>query len=76
MEDNYKIVVDIKEFQEKVLDYISSDKIDKLFDNSIYVDNKECRSAMIYGMSIALMLTSLCNLMYVKNNDEQNEKEI
>ena len=76
MEDNYKIVVDIKDFQEKVLDYISSDKIDKFLDNTIYADNKECRSAMIYGMSIASMLTSLCELMYVKNNDEQNEKEI
>lgn len=76
MEDNCKIVVDIKEFQEKVLDYIESDKIDKLLNSTIYADNKECRSAMIYGMSIASMLTSLCNLMYVKNNDGQNEKEI
>lgn len=70
MEDNYKTVVDIKEFQEKVLDYISSDKIDKLLDNTIYADNKECKSAMIYGMSIASMLTSLCSLMCIKNIDE------
>lgn len=67
MEDNCMIVVDTKEFQEKVLDYITSDKIDKLLDNTIYAGNKECRSAMIYGMAIASMLTSLCNLMHVKS---------
>lgn len=70
MEDNCKIVVDIKEFQEKVLDYIESDKIDKLLNSTIYADNKECRSAMIYGMIIASMLTSLCDLIYVKGADE------
>lgn len=70
MEDNCKIVVDIKEFQEKVLDYIESDKIDKLLNSTIYADNKECRSAMIYGMTIASMLTSLCDLIYVKGADE------
>ena len=64
------IVVDTKEFQEKVLDYITSDKIDKFLDNIIYAGNKECRSAMIYGMTIASMLTSLCNLMHVKSIDK------
>lgn len=67
MKDDYRIVVDIKDFQEKVLDYISSDKINKHLDNTIYANNKECRSAMIYGMSIASMLTSSCDLIYIKN---------
>lgn len=70
MEDNCMIVVDTKEFQEKVLDYITSDKINKLLDNIIYASNKECRSAMIYGMTIASMLTSLCHLMHVKCIDK------
>lgn len=70
MEDNCKIVVDIKEFQEKVLDYIKSDKIEKLLDSTIYADNKECKSVMIYGMTIASMLTNLCELMYIKYNNK------
>ena len=70
MKDICMIFVDVKEFQEKISDYITSDKIDKLLDNTIYVGNKECRSAMIYGMTIASMLTSLCNLTYVKSIDK------
>ena len=70
MEDNCMIVVDTKEFQEKVSDYINSNKIDKFLDNTIYAGNKEFRIAMIHGMTIALILVGLCDLMYIKDTNE------
>ena len=70
MEDNYKIVLDVKEFQQKVLDYISSGKIDKMINNTVFTEKPECKSAIIHGMSIASMLTSCCTLMCVKEKEE------
>ena len=70
MEDNCKIVVDVTEFQQKVLDYISSEEIDKMISNTIFADKPECKSAIIHGMTIASMLTGCCELMYVKDSND------
>lgn len=73
MEDNCRIVVDTKEFQQKVLDYINSGEIDKMINSTVFAEKPECRSAIIHGMSIASMLTSACELMYI--NDNKNGEE-
>ena len=70
IEYGYKIVVDVEEFQQKVLDYISSDEMDKMINNTVFAEKPECKSAVIHGMAIASMLTSYCTLMYVKNNND------
>lgn len=55
-----KILIDSTEFQQKVLDYISSCEIDKMIDAAVFKDNQECKQAIIHGMAIASMLTSRC----------------
>ena len=55
-----KILIDSTEFQQKVLDYISSCEIDKMINATVFKDNQECKQAIIYGMVIASMLTSKC----------------
>lgn len=73
MENNCRIVVDTKEFQQKVLDYINSDDIDKMISNTVFADKPECKSAIIHSMSIASMLTSACELMYVREYKEEEK---
>lgn len=67
MED-YKILINPTEFQQKVLDYIYSDELDKIIDSSIFKDNPECKRAIIHGMVIASMLTCRCEKIYVKED--------
>lgn len=55
---DFKILIDSTEFQQKVLDYISSCEIDKMIDTTVFKDNQEYKQAIIYGMVIASMLTS------------------
>lgn len=55
-----KILIDATEFQQKVLDYISSCEIDKMIDATVFKDNQECKQAIIHGMIIASMLTNRC----------------
>lgn len=55
-----KVFIDIKEFQTKILEFISSDEIDKFFNCTIFANIPECKQAMIHGMCIASMLTSRC----------------
>lgn len=73
MENDYRIVIDIKEFQQKVLDYISSDEIDKMISNTVFADKPECKSVVIHGMVIASMLTSCCELMYAREYKEEEK---
>lgn len=57
---DFKMLIDSTEFQQKVLDYISSCEIDKMIDTTVFKDNQECKQAIIHGMIIASMLTSRC----------------
>lgn len=70
MENNYKIVVDVKEFQEKILDYINSDELDKMISNTVFDGKPEYKSAIVHGILIALMLTNLCESMYINSNNK------
>ena len=74
MSNDCKIVVDTNEFQQKVLDYINSDDIDKMISNTVFADKPECKSAIIHGMLIASMLTSTCETMYVKDREDKEEQ--
>ena len=60
MEDNYLTLIDSKEFQTKVLDYIASEDFDEAFNNTIFAGKQECKEAMFHGMCMAAMLTSKC----------------
>lgn len=66
MEYGYRMFIDPTEFNQKVLDYISSDELDKMVDSTVFKDKPECKNAIIHGMIIASMLTCRCKSIYVK----------
>ena len=61
--------INIEEFQKRVIDCITSDEIEKLFQGTNFYDKPECKQAMIHGMCIACMMTSYCT-RYIKDNNE------
>lgn len=64
-----KLLIDISEYQQKVLDCISSEEINKFFNSTMFAGTPEssmCKQAMIHGMAIASMITSRCNHVIVE----------
>ncbi len=64
-----KLLIDSTEYQQKVLDCIGSGEIDKFFGATYFKNLPEadmCKQAMIYGMAIASMMTSRCDLLVIK----------
>lgn len=76
MEDQYKILIDKTEFQQKILDCISSEELDKMINNTTFKDNPEYKIAIIQGMTFASMLTSQCKSFYIKENEEDKVEDI
>ncbi len=74
MDNNYTRVINVEEFQQKILDYISSDELDKTISNTVFVGKPECKSAVAHGMALASMLTSTCETMYVKDREDKEEQ--
>ena len=66
-------LIDTSEFNQIILDYISSGKIDEFISNSIYTDDPQSRNAIIYGMCIASLLTSQCSIPCIKITDEEEK---
>lgn len=64
------VMVDVNEYQKRVLDCITTGEIDKFLDNSVYKDKSECKQAMIYGMCIASMLTSDVGRLFAVNEEK------
>lgn len=63
-----KLLIDISEYQQKVLSCISSEEINKFFDSTIFAvapESSMCKQAMIHGMIIASMMTSQCDQVIV-----------
>ena len=64
-----KVMIDNTEYQQRVLECIGSEKVDKLFGSTMFVNLPEssmCKQAMIHGMAIASMMTSQCNQVIVE----------
>ncbi len=59
--DAVKWLIDPIEYQRIVLDYITSDEFDNLVNNSVYKDAPDTRMAIMFGMSIASMMTCKCD---------------
>ena len=73
--NNYKRLIDSTELQQKVLDYIASKEFDKMVDFTVFKDNSQCRMAIIYGMSIASMLTCRCESFYINFKKEEHDDD-
>lgn len=59
------ILIDSTEFQQKVLDYVSSDEFENMVNSTVFKDNDNCKHAIAHGMVIAAMLTSRCKKLYL-----------
>ena len=72
--DNYKVLIDSTELQQKVLDYIGSEEFDKMVDSTVFRDSNQCKLAIIHGMSIASMLTCRCEPFCINFKKEDIDK--
>jgi len=61
----YKIAIEYKDFQEKILDYITSGKLDEMINHTVFNEDENCKSAIIHGMCIASLVASSCDQIYV-----------
>ena len=60
---DYKILIETKEFQRRILDCVLSDEINRMFESTYFAskDNaSDCKAAMIHGMVMASLLASSC----------------
>lgn len=73
--DNYKVLIDSTELQQKVLDYISSEEFNKMVDSTVFKDNNQYKLAIIHGMAIASMLTCRCESYYINFKKEEDEDD-
>ena len=64
------MLIDTEEYHKQILDYITSDKINKAFNSTVFATEPKCKQAMIHGMCIAAMLTSKCSFILgeIKHN--------
>lgn len=62
---NVRHVIDVREFQHRILDCVLSDEIDKMLKCTTFADTPDCKQAMMHGMIMASMLTCQCKLMYI-----------
>lgn len=71
------ILIDMEEFQGKILNVISKD-IDKIFNETVFLNSShnkdELRLAMIHGMVMASLYTSQCT-QYIVKGDEIDEQK-
>lgn len=72
----YKRVVDSNDLQQKILNVVTSDEIDKYFNNTIFVnesDSQKYKQAMIHGMIVAGMLVCQCEQIYIEEKSNENK---
>ena len=66
MSANFRILLDMQDYQKRILDVITSDEIDKYFNCTVFAEKENkvsYKSAMIHGMAIASLLASDCKLV-------------
>lgn len=59
-EISYKNLIDVNEFQTKLLEYINSKELDNMIKQTVFKDKQDCKMAINYGISLASMLTTMC----------------
>ena len=63
--NKYIIAIKSKEFHQKVLDYITSNKIDEIISHTVFAGDDKYKQAIIQGMCIAALITSSCEQIYI-----------
>lgn len=71
--NNYKVLINSTELQQKILDYIASEEFNKMVDSTVFRDDNQCKLAIIHGMAIASMLTCRCKPLYINLKQEDRK---
>lgn len=67
METHEKLMlINPKELQQQVLDYIGSDEFEEMVNNTVFKDDSQSKQAIAHGMAVASMMTSQCKLYCVE----------
>lgn len=67
----YRIAIWSEEFHQKVLDYITSNKVDEIISHTIFAGDDKYKQAIIQGMCIAALITSSCEQIYITEKPGQ-----
>lgn len=59
------------QFQRMILDLITTNEYHKYIDNTIYSNNKEFETGVIYGLNLAALLTINCDSYYSRADNEE-----
>lgn len=81
MGEKYKdtILIDMGEFQSKILEHVCSEEFNKQFDStqfSTYEDAKGYRQAMMHGMVMASLMTSQCEYLCVREKLDEGDAHV
>lgn len=70
-------LIDSAELQQRVLDCINSDEINKFWNGSIFNGDEKYRQAITHGMLLASMMTSQCEniIIDIKKESEEHTNE-
>lgn len=81
MGEKYKdrILIDMGEFQSKILEHVCSNEFNKQFGStqfSTYEDAKGYRQAMMHGMIMASIMTSQCEYLCVREKLDEGDARV
>ena len=71
-----RVLIDQYKFQQRILDCVTTDEVDKIFNATVFASNpesQECRQAMIHGMIMASMMTCQCDPIFITENIKKDE---
>ena len=77
-EDKYVNLIDSRELQRVILDYINSEDFEKMFNSTIfstYEDREKYKHAVIHGLVFGSMLTTRCRTLSVEVIDKKDEEK-
>ena len=77
-EDKYVNLIDSRELQRVILDYINFEDFEKMFNSTIfstYEDREKYKHAVIHGLVFGSMLTTRCRTLSVEMIDKKEEEK-
>lgn len=78
LEDKYVNLIDSRELQRVILDYINSEDFEKMFNSTIfstYEDKEKYKHAVIHGLVFGSMLTTRCKTLSLEVIDKKDEEK-
>ena len=74
MNNEIKMLVDVKDAQKRILNCMTTDEVKKFIENSVFSDDPKYTAAITYGMCIASMLLVDCDSNPIVSDDKDKPK--